>query len=211
MKETNNKMILSGVFNSEPTFSHEVYGEKFYTVGVTITRTSGTNDNLIMLVSGRLNNFSAIKTGSNFYAIGEVRTHNNRTEIKTRLEIYFYCLELNITEDSNNDNEIYIEGFICKSPVYRKTPLGRISDVIVAVNRSYGKSDYIPCVVWGRNAEYIANIEVGTRIRLKGRLQSREYTKVVDDKPILKTAYEISVASLEIIEEESENAERKAN
>jgi single-stranded DNA-binding protein len=202
----NNKVSVIGEIMSEFTFSHEVFGEGFYMTEVNVNRLSEQADIIPLMVSERLLDVSKDYRGQVVEARGQFRSYNRHEGVKNRLLLSVFVRELDFLEsfdDYTKTNQIFLDGFICKEPVYRKTPLGReIADLLIAVNRPYGKSDYIPCIAWGRNARYASNFEVGGRIRIWGRVQSREYTKKVNEVDSEKRiAYEISVSKLEWIEE----------
>lgn len=191
----NNQITLSGCIASEFVFSHEVFGEKFFTAFVEVVRSSETVDLLPALFSERIINTNENYINQPINIIGEFRSYNQHEEARNHLVLYVFVLGYEWTAENENLNDAALEGFICKPPIYRKTPLGReIADVLLAVNRQYGKSDYIPCICWGRNARYAESLDVGTQIRLNGRIQSREYTKNEEKK----IAYEFSVSKLEI-------------
>lgn len=204
----NNQVTISGEIVSEFSFSHEVYGEKFYTAELSSERKSGTADILPIMVSDRLLDVSQEWKGQIFRVNGQLRTYNKHEENRNRLLMSVFVREFEVWEDEgteilNDENTIFLNGFICKEPKYRETPLGReIADLLLAVNRPYGKSDYIPCIVWGRNARFVSSLEVGTRIQIWGRLQSREYQKKIrEDEVETRVAYEISVNRIELVEE----------
>ncbi|HJA71859.1 MAG TPA: single-stranded DNA-binding protein [Candidatus Lachnoclostridium stercoravium] len=201
----NNKVSVIGTVVSGFTFSHEVFGEGFYLVDLKVNRLSDQTDVIPLLVSERLMDVKTDYTGSTIEAIGQFRSYNRHEGVKNRLVLSVFVREVNFLEeftDYTKTNQIYLDGYICKEPIYRKTPLGReIADILLAVNRPYGKSDYIPCIAWGRNARYASAFQVGTRVRLWGRVQSREYTKKISDVQCEKrTAYEVSVSKLEEVE-----------
>lgn len=197
-----NKIKLSGTIVSEPVFTHEIYGERFYEFQVQSERQSGTIDTLNVMASETL----LRANGDNVKIIGEVRTFNIHEEDRNRLHIYVFARDVIDYEEHEENEENYVEldGFICKPPAYRQTPLGReIADVLIACNRPYGKSDYIPTIAWGRNARRVGNMEVGTHIRVEGRMQSREYLKQYgDDTCVDKVAYELSASRIEEVREE---------
>ncbi|MFQ9509665.1 MAG: single-stranded DNA-binding protein [Lachnospiraceae bacterium] len=203
----NNKVSVIGEVVSEFTFSHEVFGEGFYILDVAVNRLSDQADVIPLMISERLIDVHADYRGQTIEAIGQFRSYNRHEAMKNRLVLSVFVREVVFMEkftDYTKTNQILLDGFVCKAPVYRKTPLGReIADLLVAVNRPYGKSDYIPCIAWGRNARYASGFEVGERLRIWGRVQSREYTKKVSDTECEKrTAYEVSVSKLEIVEED---------
>lgn len=202
----NNQVTISGEIASGFNFSHEIYGEKFYIVDVNVQRISSTCDIVPITVSNRLVDVSNDCIGKIVRVDGQFRSYNKQDGEKKRLVLYVFAQEFNILgddEECNNDNSISLDGYICRIPVYRTTPLGReICDVLVAVNRPYGKSDYIPCVCWGRNARYASTIPVGSHISLVGRIQSRNYQKRISDEVSEdRTAYEVSVGKIEVIED----------
>lgn len=195
----NNTAKILGCVASEFIFSHEVNSERFYKVMVTVERESGNSDTLPVLISERLMDVKQDLTGEYLYVEGQIRSCNLPDGDKKRLVLSLFALDAYTTDSVEPMNQVYLEGTICNHPTYRETPLGRkISDVILAVNRPYGKSDYIPCVVWGRNANVPFNLGQGGHIAVYGRFQSREYTKTIDDVSEVKTAYEVSVMKLEV-------------
>ena len=206
----NNSIKVSGEVLSEPTFNHEVYGEKFYVFTLGSSRSSATVDELPICISERLVNLESIVVGELIMVTGQVRTFNkrNENENKAHLVINVFARELEFIDDSDREdfNEVTLTGYLCKEPNYRTTPLGReICDMLLAVNRPYGKSDYIPAIAWGRNAGWANTLEVGTKLTLKGRLQSRKYQKKIGENPdgtpiaTENTAYEMSVSKLELV------------
>ena len=184
----NNKVTVIGEIVSEFTFSHEVYGEGFYMTEISVCRLSDQADVIPLMVSERLLDIRRNYIGQTVAATGQFRSYNRHEGNRNRLLLSVFVREIE-----------FLDGYICKQPVYRKTPLGReIADLLVAVNRPYGKSDYIPCIAWGRNARYASGFEVGGRVRVWGRVQSREYTKKLSEVECEKrVAYEISVSKLE--------------
>ncbi len=201
----NNKVSVIGKVISGFTFSHEVFGEGFYLVDLEVNRLSDQADIIPLMVSERLLNVSEDYIGSTVEAIGQFRSYNRHEGAKNRLVLSVFVREIHFMEeftDYTKTNQIFLDGYICKTPVYRTTPLGReIADVLLAVNRPYGKSDYIPCIAWGRNARYAAGFTVGARVLIWGRVQSREYTKKLSDSQCEKrVAYEVSVSKLELME-----------
>ena len=202
----NNQVTISGEIASGFNFSHELYGEKFYIVNLKIQRTSGTDDIVPVTVSDRLVDVSEDYIGQFVSVTGQFRSYNKQEGEKKRLVLSVFAQEFDFLgddEECHNDNRISLDGYICKTPVCRTTPLGReICDVLVAVNRPYGKSDYIPCIFWGRNARYAGNLKVGDRCSIEGRIQSRIYIKTLDDGSTEeRTAYEVSVSKLEVVED----------
>lgn len=197
---TNNKVKLTGMIVSEPEFSHEVYGEQFFNLFLEVKRISGVADIVPLTISERLFNLEDKCTGTVVRVSGQFRSFNKHEENKNRLVLSVFVREIErVVNDYDEENEIEIDGFVCKDPVYRKTPLGReIADILFAVNRSYGKSDYIPCIVWGRNAVYASGLPVGTHLKITGRIQSRKYIKrYLDGAEEERTAYEVSVSKIE--------------
>jgi single-stranded DNA-binding protein len=201
----NNRVSIIGEIISEFMFSHEVFGEGFYVVNVSVNRLSDLQDIIPLMVSERLVDVTASHIGKLVSISGQFRSYNRHEGNRNRLVLSIFVRELEFVDenpDSGKTNQIFLDGFICKAPVYRKTPLGReISDLLVAVNRPYGKSDYIPCIAWGRNARYASTFEVGGRIQIWGRVQSREYIKKINEEQTEKhIAYEVSVSKLEYVE-----------
>ncbi|MBQ1206970.1 MAG: single-stranded DNA-binding protein [Lachnospiraceae bacterium] len=198
----NNKVTVIGEIVSEFTFSHEVYGEGFYMTEISVCRLSDQADVIPLMVSERLLDIRRNYIGQTVAATGQFRSYNRHEGNRNRLLLSVFVREIEFLDgfdDYTKTNLIFLDGYICKQPVYRKTPLGReIADLLVAVNRPYGKSDYIPCIAWGRNARYASGFEVGGRVRVWGRVQSREYTKKLSEVECEKrVAYEISVSKLE--------------
>lgn len=203
----NNKVSIIGKIISGFTFSHEVFGEGFYVVDVAANRLSEQADVIPLMISERLINVEEDYRGCTIEALGQFRSYNRHEGVKNRLVLSVFVREITFIEeftDYTKTNQIFLDGYICKNPIYRKTPLGReIADLLLAVNRPYGKSDYIPCIAWGRNARYASAFEVGTRVRVWGRVQSREYTKKLSETECEKrVAYEVSVSKLDSGEEE---------
>lgn len=194
-----NKIVLAGTVVDEPTFSHEVYGEKFYQFCLSSSRESGTCDVLPCIISEILK--KDIEAGTEIKVLGEIRTRNVYENNQSHLEITVFVK--NIFPYEEYENYVEMDGFICKEPVYRKTPLGRqVADLLIASNRSYGKSDYIHTIAWGRNAIKTSEFEVGTRVKVLGRLQSREYKKKIEDATYeVRTAYELSSYMIDVVEE----------
>lgn len=176
----NNSVVITGVVVEDGVFSHEVYGEGFYTFKISSERLSENADILPITVSERLLMNQNIVCGKHVKIKGQLRSYNNYTGNRSRLVLTIFVRDIQVLDEEqmHNENEIILNGFICKAPIYRKTPFGReISDVLIAVNRAYNKSDYIPCITWGRNARYISSLEVGTAVKVWGRIQSRVYQK----------------------------------
>ena len=190
------------------TFSHEVFGEGFYMVDVLVKRLSNSEDRIPLMISERLIDVTKDYTGEFIMASGQFRSYNRHEEHKNRLVLSVFVREVEFVEeelDGAKTNNILLDGYICKAPVYRKTPLGReIADLLLAVNRPYGKSDYIPCICWGRNARYASGFAVGEHVQILGRIQSREYVKKLSETESEKrVAYEVSVSKLECISTET--------
>lgn len=207
----NNKVSVIGEVVSEFTFSHEVFGEGFYIADLAVSRLSDQVDVIPLMISERLLDVSKDYRGMTMEAIGQFRSYNRHEGAKNRLVLSVFVREIHFMEkftDYTKTNQIFLDGYICKAPVYRKTPLGReIADLLLAVNRPYCKSDYIPCIAWGRNAWFASGFEVGTRVRVWGRVQSREYTKKLSETECEKrVAYEVSISKLEEGEPENETA-----
>lgn len=203
----NNKVTVMGEIVSEFSFSHEIYGEGFYMVDILVPRLSESADLIPLMVSERLLDVKADYRGMNAKVSGQFRSYNRHEERKNKLVLSVFVRDwefIDEVERSEMTNHIELDGYICKEPVYRKTPLGReIADILLAVNRPYGKSDYIPCISWGRNARYANEFEVGSRCRVIGRIQSREYMKKLTEEQVEKrVAYEVSVSKLEVPLEE---------
>ncbi len=198
LTEKNNKVFISGEIVSDAEFSHEVYGEGFYEMNVLVKRLSGQGDILPVTVSERLINSADLKVGSTVNALGQFRSYNKLVDGKSKLMLTVFVRELLEDAPVRNPNSIVLSGYICKPPIYRTTPFNReIADILIAVNRSYNKSDYIPCIAWGRNARFAKNLGVGEKIAISGRIQSREYQKrITDDDVKTLTAYEVSISKL---------------
>ena len=201
----NNQVTIMGEVASEFTFSHEVFGEGFYMVDILVKRLSNSDDIIPLMVSERLIDVTQDYRGEYIEAKGQFRSYNKHEDEKNRLVLSVFVREIFFVEeelDGTKSNAILLDGYICKAPVYRKTPLGReIADLLLAVNRPYGKSDYIPCICWGRNARFASSFEIGEHVQVLGRIQSREYVKRISDTESEKrVAYEVSVGKLECLE-----------
>ena len=207
--ENTNIIEIRGKIAQAFTFSHEVYGEGFYSFTVEAERLSQSVDILPVTISERLLDGMLLNCGDTVDIYGQVRSYNNyvEEERRNRLLITIFVREIELVSDSGsapkNPNNVYLDGFICKKPIYRETPFGReIADILLAVNRSYNKSDYIPCICWGRNAKFASGLNISDNVRVSGRLQSRVYQKKYDDGSMtLKTAYEVSISKIELAKE----------
>ncbi len=200
----NNSIVLSGEVASDVIFSHETYGEGFYSFEIKSARLSGNCDVLPVTISERIMNGESLEVGDKVVLKGQIRSYNSVANKRNRLVLTIFAREM-VKEEGEDDNQVFLNGFVCKPPVYRTTPFGReIADVLLAVNRAYNKSDYIPCIFWGRNAKYISGLEVGDNIHVWGRMQSRLYQKKTDEAIEERTAYEISASRMEKKEEEKE-------
>lgn len=220
----NNYLTLVGKVTGEKTFSHEIYGEEFYIFKLSIARLSGNADIIPITVSERLINDDMLKEGNKLLVKGQFRSYNSYENEKNKLILTVFAkdiIELHDEEENSENseitkkdavtNEVVLIGYICKKPIYRQTPFGReIADLLLAVNRAYNKSDYIPSIAWGRNARFSQTLEVGTKVKVVGRVQSREYEKKFEDgRTETRVAYEVSIGSLEVVEEESEENQLK--
>ncbi len=213
----NNHLILVGKVVSEKSYSHEIYGEKFYVFNLEVVRLSSTVDIIPITVSERLLTGLDLSIGKKVTVEGQFRSYNNYENDKNRLILTVFAKEIKECEESeeNTDevtNEVVLVGYVCKKPIYRQTPFGReIADVLLAVNRAYNKSDYIPSIAWGRNARFCENMEVGTEVKITGRVQSRTYEKKFEDGTSeTRVAYEVSIASMEVVNKEvDENKEEE--
>ena len=220
----NNYLTLVGKVTGEKTFSHEIYGEKFYRFTLSIPRLSGNADIIPITISERLITDETLKEGKKLLIKGQFRSYNSFENEKNKLILTVFAKDVQELPEAENENgeeeeiskkdemtnEVVLIGFVCKKPIYRQTPFGReIADLLLAVNRAYNKSDYIPTIAWGRNARFCQNIEVGAQVKIIGRVQSRQYEKKHEDGTVeAKTAYEVSVCSLELLNEEgNEKAE----
>ena len=199
----NNEVELIGTVESELSFSHEVYGEGFYKFTLDVPRLSDISDKISITVSERLLTDVNLVIGKTIFVSGQFRSYNNYSETGNKLILTVFARDIvtdgDIQEDKN-PNHIFLNGFLCKKPVYRTTPFGReITDILIAVNRAYNKSDYIPAIAWGRNARFASTLEVGENVKIWGRIQSRDYQKKIDEENIItKTAYEISISKMDI-------------
>lgn len=206
----NNRVCIIGEIVSEFTFSHEVFGEGFYIANVSVNRLSDMVDVIPLMISERLIDVTKDYRGMKIEVAGQFRSYNRHEGTKNKLVLSIFVRELRfieedeMPEEQSKSNQIFLDGFVCKPPIYRKTPLGReIADVLVAVNRPYGKSDYIPCIAWGRNARFAGGLEVGSHLQVSGRVQSREYTKKIGEEEVeRRVAYEVSVSKIDLVEDE---------
>ncbi len=195
----NNRVYVSGRVACEPQFSHEILGERFYDFTLGVARLSGQEDAIPVTVSERLiTDENELKVGEMVGINGQLRSYNKIADAKSRLVLRVFARDID-DGDADNPNNIELEGYVCKPPMFRTTPFKReITDLLVAVNRAYNKSDYIPAIAWGRNARFASTFEVGDKIKLFGRIQSRAYRKVLEDGTEQeRTAYEVSVAQIE--------------
>lgn len=205
----NNKVTIMGEIVSGFTFSHEIFGEGFYMMDVRCKRLSESYDTIPIMVSERLMDVKEDFTGQLVSVSGQFRSYNRHEGEKNHLILSVFVREIEFLdeiEDLTQANQIFLDGYICKEPVYRKTPLGReITDVLLAVNRPYGKSDYIPVISWGRSARFVSGLEVGERLGINGRIQSREYMKKLDEENVeRRIAYEVSASKVELVEDAHE-------
>ena len=209
----NNYLILVGKVANEKKFSHEVYGESFYIFNLEVPRLSGTSDIIPITISDRLLTGIELVPGNKMIVKGQFRSYNTYDNNKNKLILTVFAKDIITGEEMEVEdeelkkesisNQVVLNGYICKPPIYRQTPFKReIADVLLAVNRSYNKSDYIPCIAWGRNARFCKNLEVGICVKIIGRVQSRIYEKKFEDGTVeQRIAYEVSIGSLEVINE----------
>ena len=220
----NNYLTLVGRVTGEKKFSHEIYGEKFYTFNLSIPRLSGNADIIPITISERLITDEMLLEGKKLLIKGQFRSYNSYENEKNKLILTVFAKDVEELQENEEEseivkkeettNEVVLIGFVCKKPIYRQTPFGReIADLLLAVNRAYNKSDYIPTIAWGRNARFCQNLEVGAQVKIVGRVQSRQYEKKYEDGTSeIKVAYEVSICSLELInEEEKEKKEEVDN
>ena len=211
----NNYITLVGKITSEKVFSHEVYGESFYIFNLEIPRLSGTADCIPVTISERLISNFELEIGKEVSIEGQFRSYNTYENQRSRLVLTVFAKDIKEYHEEEEEgrervsNEVVLVGYICKKPIYRKTPFGReISDLLLAVNRAYNKSDYIPCIAWGRNARFCENMEIGTEVKVTGRVQSRIYEKKHEDGTVEpRVAYEVSLGSLEIVNKNDDESE----
>jgi len=210
----NNVVTISGKVVSELQFSHEVYGEGFYNFLLEVPRLSESSDIIPVTVSERLISRDKLGLGIYIEVEGQFRSYNSYKSEGSKLLLTVFARDITIFEDETrikNPNQIFLNGYICKKPVYRTTPFGReITDILLAVNRPYNKSDYIPCIAWGRNARYSERLQVGDNIKIWGRIQSRQYQKKLDSGEVVtKVAYEISISKMEVVTAKRPSDEQK--
>ena len=216
----NNHLILVGKVTSEKRFSHEIYGEKFYIFDMEVPRLSDTTDIIPITASERIINDELIAIGNKLIIKGQFRSYNSYENERNKLILTVFAKDVILAEDENlseeekeetqrTSNEVTLVGYICKKPIYRQTPFGReIADVLLAVNRAYNKSDYIPSIAWGRNARFSQNLPTGTEVKIIGRVQSRNYEKKHEDGTSeTRVAYEVSIASMEVVNQEDNEEE----
>ena len=221
----NNYLTLVGKVTGEKKFSHEIYGEKFYVFNLEIARLSGNADIIPITVSERIITDEMLMQGKQLLVKGQFRSYNSYDNEKNRLILTVFAKDVVEVEENNEEeenemakkdtvtNEVVLVGYICKKPIYRQTPFGReIADVLLAVNRAYNKSDYIPTIAWGRNARFCQNLEVGTKVKLVGRVQCRMYEIKHEDGTVEnRVAYEVSIGSLEIVDEDDTENKVESN
>lgn len=218
----NNHIVLVGKVTSDKRFSHEIYGEKFYVFDLSVPRLSGNSDIIPVTISERLMVNGELPLNTKVTVEGQFRSYNSYGEGRNRLVLTVFAKNVTLLEDQENEveakkdfisNEVTLIGYICKKPIYRQTPFGReIADILLAVNRAYNKSDYIPCIAWGRNARFCSKMAVGTEVKMTGRIQSRMYEKKHEDGTIEpRIAYEVSMANLELIGENKKSDETEQN
>ena len=208
----NNSVSVTGKVFSSPEFSHEVYGEGFYIVYLQVPRLSETFDNIPVMFSERLISPDSITDDLYLSVEGQFRSYNNfNSGSGQKLMLTVFAREIEMSEEvaNKNPNQICLNGYVCRKPMYRTTPFGReIADILLAVNRAYNKSDYIPCIAWGRNARFAGSFEIGDNIRVWGRIQSRVYQKKLsEDKVEERVAYEVSVSKMEVIKQNNNKKE----
>ena len=216
MENGNNQIVIAGKICSDFLFSHEVYGEGFYRFNVEVFRLSEVTDVLPVTISERIIDRDSMTEGNFVHITGQIRSYNNYVEAdrKNKLILTVFARDIVLPGQpiETNPNDVFLDGYLCKPPVYRTTPFGReIADLLVAVNRSYNKSDYIPCIAWGRNARFAGRLQVGENIRLWGRMQSRQYQKKWENGEVQeRTAFEVSVSKVEVSQEYAEPEEEAA-
>ena len=208
MDNTNNQAIVIGTIETDFELNHEIYAEKFYTFSIQIPRLSGAADSVRIMISERLIMEGEYKIGDLVEITGQFRSYNSYDNGSNKLVLTVFAKDISHgdEEENKNPNSLFLNGYICKEPIYRTTPFGReITDILLAVNRSYNKSDYIPIIAWGRNARFAKTLNVGDNVKLWGRIQSRNYQKrISDDEVVTKTAYEVSINRMELVDENAE-------
>ncbi len=217
----NNHITLVGKITDEKKFSHEIYGEKFYTFDLSVPRLSGNADIIPVTISERLFKDEDLVVEKKVKITGQFRSYNSYENERNRLILTVFAKDIEFLPNQEEEvvaskdlisNEVILTGYICKTPIYRQTPFGReIADILLAVNRAYNKSDYIPCITWGRNARFCSKMEVGTEVKVIGRVQSRAYEKKHEDGTVeQKVAYEVSISNLEVVDKkDDENSENQ--
>ena len=217
----NNHITLVGKITDEKKFSHEIYGEKFYTFDLSVPRLSGNADIIPVTISERLFKDEDLVVDKKVKITGQFRSYNSYENERNRLILTVFAKDIEFLPNQEEEvvaskdlisNEVILTGYICKTPIYRQTPFGReIADILLAVNRAYNKSDYIPCITWGRNARFCSKMEVGTEVNVIGRVQSRAYEKKHEDGTVeQKVAYEVSISNLEVVDKkDDENSENQ--
>ena len=211
----NNHLVLVGKVTIDKKFSHEIYGEKFYIFDLEVPRLSGNADIIPITISERLLEKEDLEIDKKIIVEGQFRSYNSYQNERNKLVLTVFAKDVKFIENQDEEiqaskdfvsNEVTLNGYICKKPIYRQTPFGReIADLLLAVNRAYNKSDYIPCIAWGRNARFCENIEVGTEVKVVGRVQSRTYEKKYEDGTSeTKVAYEVSISSLEVVKQDGD-------
>ena len=198
-----NNVTLSGKITDLPTFSHEVYGEKFYEMTLAVKRLSDVDDFIPVLISERLLDSTLIALDSAVTVVGQFRSYNKLVGNKSKLVLTVFARDIYPLDEQVNPHFIQLQGFVCKPPVFRTTPFNReIADLLIAVNRQYNKSDYIPCITWGRNARFCKSLPVGEQVLVVGRIQSRPYQKKLDEDTVVTlTAYEVSVSKISLVDQ----------
>ena len=201
MEHTCNQIIVRGSLTALPRFSHENHGKRFFRFSLEVPRLSGNVDILPVVTEERILNQMDLSGGQMLTVIGQIRSHNTRIDGIRRLLVFIFAADM-IAEDAEPMNDVMIEGPLCREPVYRRTPLGReICDAMIAVPRAFSRADYLPCILWGKTAQEVSRCHTRDRVRITGRLQSRVYTKLTDDGPIERTAYEISALGAEVLDD----------
>ena len=201
MEHITNSITIRGSLQALPQFSHENHGRRFYRFTLEVPRLSGAIDLLPVVAEEGLIQQIDPCGGEMLTVTGQVRSHNLRTDGSRRLLIFVFAADI-LAEDGEPMNEVMLEGPLCREPTFRRTPLGReICDAMLAVPRAFRRADYLPCILWGRTAQEIAACHTRDRIRICGRLQSRIYTKLTEEGPVDRTAYEISALTAQVIED----------